>query len=131
MSEQLVQIEIVDKRNHDLADLQREAQSILADVGVEGTVANMRAKNAGLDLELLKAASDKHLKFKPAGAGITGVDVVLVLLSKIGYDLWKKVLLPHILEKWGAKAIKAREASASPPAKTEKPKAAPKDKRPK
>lgn len=112
MVEERVEIEIVEKGRISLAEIQREARNAISDIAVEGTAANLRAKEAGINVSALSGDADSMLTFKPAAAGIGTVEIVLLALGPVAYDIWKHVVLAHIRDKWGDHAIKAKRAAA-------------------
>lgn len=86
---------------------------------------------AGLDPKLFE--SDIAFSFKPGQSGVTGVETVLILVTshvvvpvgkKVLLDLWKKLALPKILERFGDDAIGEERAAAAAKGKAKsKPKA--------
>jgi hypothetical protein len=84
--------------------------------------AAQRAVEAGIDTASLPDTIDEALSVKKSGAGVDSSLVELIiaisgsgLATTVATDLWKKVLLPVLVAKFGADAIVAKKKSKKTP----------------
>jgi hypothetical protein len=100
-----------------ITDIQTAMREAWRQIGKPGTTeyANYRANR--LDRFELPGKLGRLVAVRPDGAGIAGVDVIIVLSGKVAWDLWKHVLLPHLRDRWGDDALK-RKRTALPRAKS-------------
>lgn len=103
----------VESRIVGIAELQALARESWARMKIEGTSENALAKQSGIDVAALPDGLDQLLSMKTSGAGLDLNSVMLVIagaagsaLTVMAKDIWKKVLLPRIVQRWGPKAIK-------------------------
>lgn len=103
-----------------ITDIQSAIREAWRQISKPGTTeyANFRAN--GLDRFELPGRLSNLITVRPDGAGVAGVDVIIVLSGKVAWDLWKHVLLPHIRDRWGDDALK-RKRAAIPREKSGKP----------
>lgn len=117
MSDSKLTYEISAKAKVDHKAIQAASLKAWADVRVPGSISNARATEAGVNIEALPQSLNAMLKIHPSGAPLIDVDFVVTAIgsgaaAKIGMDMWKYVLLPHIREKFGDKAIAVKKAAA-------------------
>lgn len=112
MSSEEQQYVISDKSKLSIGDVQAAAKTAWVDLHTQGSAARARAEANGIDVDALPESLDEVIRIRSAGAGFGSLDLVLGALAPIGWDLWKHVLLPHIRERWGDNAIKAKNAAA-------------------
>jgi hypothetical protein len=93
----------------DIAQIRAEVRAAWQDMLREGTVENARALEGGIALDQLPAASDDAVVVRPSAAGVGSVDVVVALLvAGMVRDVWKKILLPRLVEKFGPQVLKSK-----------------------
>lgn len=101
-----IEFEIVDKKNVSIADIQDAVTEAWGEMRERGTSAYQAAVDAGIDVSSLPGDVGDAVEIRPAGAGLIGVDVIVVgLLSKMAYDVWKgvwdQILLPKLKRRFG------------------------------
>ena len=97
-----------------IAQLQRLSEEIWAEMKRPGSLAHARAAEAGYDAATLPASLKGVVTIAPSGAGLDPGTIALIVTAGtvVARDLWKKVLLPQIEDRWGKGAIKRKNAEA-------------------
>lgn len=99
-----------------VAQVQAAAQDAWAEMRTPGTKAHANAVAHGLKPESLPSKLNQVLVLRSEAAGVGTVDLAVVaigLASKAAWDLWQYVVLPHIRERWGDKALEERKKAAA------------------
>ena len=101
---------IVDQSKHSVRDFLGLAEEAWRDMGEEGTAANASARQAGIAVGRLPKKLNQVLLIK-SGAGIQSEHVEVVwVLGKMAMDVWRYVVLPHIRDVFGDRALKEEKA---------------------
>lgn len=101
-----------------IADVQAAAREAWKQMREPGTLAHANALARGVDPQTLPSQLDRVLRLRPNGAGISTVDVLVMVAgsgagtvgAKIAWDLWKYVVLAHIRYRWGDHALREKRA---------------------
>jgi len=111
---------IVDKSKHSVRDFLRLAEEAWRDVGEEGTAGNASAKQSGIVVGRLPKKLNQVLLIK-SGAGIQSEHFEVVwVLGKMAMDVWRYVVLPHIRDVLGDRALKEGKTIAKEQASEKK-----------
>ncbi len=103
---------IGDKSVLSVKDVQDAVREAWSDLRIDGSAARQLALDADIDVDALPKLAIGFVDVKPAGAGMGGVDLLILAASHVAAQIWQHVLLPQIRERWGDKAIAAKNAAA-------------------
>jgi hypothetical protein len=104
----------------DPSEMQEFVRELLLKVGDKGD-ALKEARDAGIDVQALLKELEiaQSISIRPGESGFdpTSTVIIVTIARPIALDLWRKILLPRIVRRWGATAIgpevKPREMPAT------------------
>lgn len=103
-----------------VGDIEVAIQEAWVESRITGSIAHANAVAHGIDPASLPEDPAAHLKVE-RDAGIATVEAAtIVFLSKVAWDVWSHVAMPHIRRLWGDRAIAAAEKKKRAVAQKEK-----------
>jgi hypothetical protein len=99
---------IYEPGTRDSSELREFVRELLCEVG-DGGDALQEARDAGVDVATLLNEPEivQEISIEPGNSGFDPVSTVIIvtIARPIVLDLWRKLLLPRIVRRWGATAI--------------------------
>ncbi|HSC65376.1 MAG TPA: hypothetical protein VLD35_17175 [Caldimonas sp.] len=95
-----------------VAELQRASEEIWSEMKKPGSLAHASALEAGYDPAALPRDVSSLVSIS-SGAPLdpASIGVLVGAVGVVGHDIWKRVLLPRIEERWGKGAIERKRAA--------------------
>jgi hypothetical protein len=101
--------QIADRRKLDVGAIQAAAKAAWVEMRVPGSASHSNAQSHGLTPSELPPNLNEVLRIRSAAAGVGSVDVVVAgFLGKVGWDLWRYVVMPYIESRWGVGVIREK-----------------------
>lgn len=107
---------LVDEPQLSINEIQRFAQDVWRDAKKMGSGVRREATELGIQPDALPAEIGEIISMRSEGASVGAVDMFSLVVGVIGggtgrvaFDIWKQILLPRLVARYGPKAIKASE----------------------